>query len=482
MPSPLVDAQQIQGNILRPFGGAHQAFVALSFRNDRVRARRWLAGVASRVTGHDAVPPRGSDRIAQGRSLLNVGLTASGVVLLHPEAAGHLAVHTAYWQGPLGTRVDDADRLTTAPVLLGDVGAGDPSAWVVGGPRNDERRRRGTPVDALLTIAAADEASIKAAVLHEETAADGLEILHVQFCEVLREEGETGRRIEHFGFADGISQPAVKGFPDAVTRPGAPVIAAGEFILGQVGERRPQSWAPRPVPARWMRGGSFQVYRRLVQHPDRFWARMAELGRLSGTDADTAASHAFGRHRDGKPLAEPGASGEKENVFTYDDDRDGEQTPLFAHIRKVNPRDDMVFRDRGHKMLRRGITFGPRYHRDRPDENAGVERGVVFNAYVASIEDQFEFVQRRWANDPGFPSSALAKYGRVEAEPPRVDGLDPVIGDDRQTAEKRLPAAVVDKIKPSAFGGFVTTTGAVYAFAPTLSALRQLAGDEVLDA
>ena len=60
MTSPLADPQQIQGNILRPFGGRHQAFVALSFRNGRTAARRWLAAVASRVTGTDDVPPRGA--------------------------------------------------------------------------------------------------------------------------------------------------------------------------------------------------------------------------------------------------------------------------------------------------------------------------------------------------------------------------------------------------------------------------------------
>ncbi|MBL7255458.1 Dyp-type peroxidase [Paractinoplanes lichenicola] len=465
MPSQLVDAQQIQGNILRPFGGAHQAFVALSFRNNRPAARRWLTAAAARATGTDQVPGRGQDRLEPGRSLLNVGLTATGLVLLHPETADRLAAFVAFWHGPLGPRVDDNDRLTTAPALLGDTGPSDPSHWVVGG--------LGRPVDALLTLAAGDEETIKQAVLAEQAAAEGFDVLFVQHCEVLRDD--RGRRVEHFGFTDGISQPGVKGFPDAEpARPGSPMIAAGEFILGHVGERRPQSWMPRPVPPAWMHGGSFQVFRRLRQDVAGWRRRLTEVAGESG-DPSTIAAHALGRHLDGRPLAAPGASLEKENDFTYDEDRDGEKTPLYAHIRKVNPREDVIFRDRGHKMLRRGIPFGPTY-----DEDPATDRGMIFNSYLTSIEDQYEFVQRRWANDPGFPSSSLAKYGRVPATPARIDGLDPVLGDSRGTAESRLPAEVYDKIKEPAFGGFVTTTGAVYAFAPSLEALRKLAGDDSL--
>ncbi|MDY7087365.1 MAG: Dyp-type peroxidase [Actinomycetota bacterium] len=466
MPSQPVDAQQIQGNILRPFGGAHQAFVALSFRNDRPGARRWLAGAATRVTATDAVPPRGDSRLAPGQTLLNVGLTATGLVLLHPETAGPLSAYGAFWQGPLGTRFDDNDRLTTAPALLGDVGTSDPAEWVVGGLRR--------PVDALLTIAAGDEESLDQAVEREFTAAAGLEVVYVQRCKVLRDR-PGGRRVEHFGFTDGISQPGVKGFPDAERRPGSPEIAVGEFVLGYVGERRPLSWAPRPVPPNWMHGGSFQVFRRLRQDPKGFWERMTELARDQGTTPEQAAAHALGRHLDGTPLAEPNVNRGNENAFTYDEDRDGDRTPLFAHIRKVNPREDKVFRDRGHKMLRRGITYGPRFQRDNPDD---AERGLVFNSYVTSIEDQFEFIQCRWANDPGFPSTTLAKYGRTPAE--EVNGLDPVLGDSPEAAERRLPEEVFKQIKRSAFGGFVTTTGAVYAFAPSMSTLRSLAGDEPL--
>ncbi|MGK5684264.1 Dyp-type peroxidase [Actinoplanes sp. URMC 104] len=466
-----LDPQEIQGNILRPFGGKHQAFVALSFRHDRARAREWLGRIADRVTRNDAVPPRGENRLPPGRTLLNVGLTATGLYLLHPETAGVLAGHDAFWSGPLGPRLDASGNVTTAPALLGDVGTGDPQNWVVGG--------LDVPVDALLTIAAGDYRTIRDAVARAKSEAWGLRVLRVEIGESHRDSDN--RRSEHFGFTDGISQPTVRGFPETEetgSGSGSPVIAAGEFLLGYPGERRPPSWAPRPVAARWMHGGSFQVFRRIEQDAKRWWEHMESLAdKKKGETADDVAARALGRRLDGTPLATGGDY--KDNDFDYKSDPDGDVTPRYAHIRKVNPRDDMVFRDRGRKLLRRGIPYGPEFKRAAPDSK---KRGMLFNAYMASIEDQFEFILRNWSNSPSFPQTDLVKYGRVAAgTPERVDGLDPVLGDSSTAAAKRLPADVVRDIPKPAYGGFLTTTGAVYAFAPTVTALRQLAGDDELN-
>jgi len=91
-------------------------------------------------------------------------------------------------------------------------------------------------------------------------------------------------------------------------------------------------------------------------------------------------------------------------------------------------------------------------------------------------------VQQRWANNAGFPASTLAQYGRIAAQPPRMDGFDPVLGPGPDTVASRPPAPALDKIPQLAYGGFVTTTGAIYAFTPSLPALRLLAGDQDLDA
>lgn len=469
--SPLDDPQQIQGNVLRPFGGDRQTFLLLTFRGPRPGLRDWLRGLASRVDGTDDVgAARQGARIAGDRVLINVGLTANGLVQLRPEAAGDLAGFEAFWRGPLGGRLDDDGRLSTAPALLGDVGPSDPHGWLFGGP--------GHPVvDAVITIAADDDERLRWAVDRERRAAEqaGIEIPAggEHSGQVLR-DGE--QRIEHFGFADGLSQPGILGFTDpARARPGTPLIAPGEFLLGLPGERRPQTWTPRPTPPEWMRGGSFQVFRRLRQDVAGWWERMADLAGPGGAP-EQAAARAIGRKLDGTPLAQ-NAKPDHPNDFNFRDDERGVHTPRWAHIRKMNPREDDVFRDRGHKLLRRGIPFGPLFDRDRPDDR---ERGLLFNAYMASIEDQFEFVQRHWANDHRFPARTLADYRPGVGEEQRIDGLDPVLGDDRETARRRLGDEVVAKMPKGAFGGLVATTGAVYAFAPTRPALLRLASSDPL--
>jgi len=474
----LADPAQIQGNILQPFDGHYQAFLFVSFGNRRAEARAWLGAAAARVdrTG-DVSIARADSGIAAGRSLMGVSLSATGLVALHPEVADALVAFEAFWKGPLGDRLDEGGRITSTAALLGDVGTSDPTSWLIGGARRP-------PVDALLTLAADDQETLRERVLREQWEAThaGLEVMPLggtdgdgplaQYGSVLH--NADGKRIEHFGFVDGISQPGIRGVHDAAR--GSPIIAASEFMLGFSGERRPQTLGPRPMPAPWMRGGSFQVFRRLRQDVAGWWHKMDKLSDQDSAPEDVAAK-AVGRRLDGTPLA-PNANSDDLNDFTYQGDEDGTHTPLYAHIRKMNPRCNDVFRERGHKLLRRGLPFGPPMDRRKPDDN---ERGLLFNAYMASIEDQFEFLQRCWANDPRFPSSTFAKSNpKPGPAAGRADGLDPVIGYSADAAYRRHGATAVQGVPPLAFGGFVTTTGAVYAFAPSRTALHLLAGDKPL--
>ncbi|BBH69204.1 peroxidase [Actinoplanes sp. OR16] len=420
----------VQGNVLRPFEGSHQAFLVLTFGSRRAGARTWLSGVA--------------DRIDKEPGLLSVSLTATGLVTLRPGTADHLVIFEAFWKGPLGNRFDDDGRITSTAALLGDVGPGDPMSWVVGGPRRP-------PVDALLTVAADDLEELRDRVAQEERAVAeaGLRVAFTQYGAVIR--NADGKPIEHFGFVEGIANPVD--------------IATGEFVLGLTGERRPLNLPPRPTPAAWMHGGSFHVFRRLRQDVQGWWDKMAELSD-DATPPEEVAARAIGRRLDGTPLA--GGDGDD---FTFRGDEDGARTPLYAHIRKMNPRRNEIFRDRSRRILRRGIPYGRSPDPDAPD---GDDRGMLFNAYMASIEDQFEFLQRCWANDPGFPSSTVAKFDR--RTDPGFDGMDPVIGHSPESARRRHGDAVRG-VPALAFGGFVTTTGSIYAFAPSRPALRHLAGD-----
>jgi deferrochelatase/peroxidase EfeB len=519
--TPLRSSRDIQGNILAPFNKPFQAFLFLNFRNDGASAREWLDSLVP------ADPPPADDRPADDSPLiavtedvadhndqvstsrrptqrkedtppprhrcwLAVSFTRSGLVTLHPELAADLMQFQAFWEGPLGTRRDEYGNVTTTAALLGDKGDSDPDHWVVGGPRQD-------PVDALVTLAADEEAQLDGLVNQLVELAGQYQQTKVgRLLVLLEQRGKAPRMLAErqglFKFKEGVSQPGVLGFTPAKRRhrrledadhPGSPIIATGEFLLGYPGERRVDLRARPPATPAWMRDGSFQVFRRLTHNPDDWDRQMAMLTEKAGITSEKLEAKAVGRHPNGCPLApdagcDPADSNPDNdtlNDFDYAADPEGVHTPLFAHIRRMNPRDERVFY-RARRLLRRGITF----------EDSGNDQGLLFNAFMASIEDQFEYLMRYWANGLGLDGTGAG------------DGPDPLIG-KRASAETRwvlrLPGgyhqllsaeqlvaptgAVYASPQPTqrqlTFDQVVQTSGAVYAFAPSIPTLRRLAQD-----
>jgi Dyp-type peroxidase family len=277
---------------------------------------------------------------------------------------------------------------------------------------------------------------------------------------------------EHFGFLDGVAQPGVYGFhPEDHAQPGlraddpgTRLVQPGEFVLGHPTQDGP----PRAAPG-WMADGSFQVFRRLAQDVPGWRTHLAALcatlPAAAGVTPELLAAQVVGRWPDGTPLAvaptagDCGAGAGPTNDFDFTDDPDGRKTPHFSHIRKMNPRGEF-FNDDRRRIIRRGIPYGLPF---APGSEAA-ERGLLFNAYMASIEGQFEFLQRLWANTDDFP--------RTHA------GADALIGSP-------LPPAPAQLARPDGGGWFLTfqrfirTTGAVYAFLPSVPTFRALAAGEL---
>jgi Dyp-type peroxidase family len=492
----LKDSEEIQGNILAAFKNPNQLFMFVNFGNDQAAARQWLRRLTERVAttrdvaAHNHEYRRLKERYGRARlrampearrAWTGVGLTSWGLVTLHPELAADLAAYEAFWRGPLGEGTDEHGNRTAPAVVLGDQEQSDPRNWVVGGPDQP-------PVDALVTIAADDQDLLQAR-LDEELAALKVGKDHeLRVVEVRQPDGSTSPGqwgatlqgdnggIEHFGFKDGVSQPGIRGFTGEEVRngrledrdrPGSPIIATGEFVLGYAGERGSYLRGPRPDPPEWMRDGSFQVFLRLTQDVAGWLEEMERLGTALSEDV---ATKVIGRRRDGTPLA--GGGGTELNDFDYTNDPLGNATPRFAHIRRANPRDDAVYNDRSHRLLRRGIPFGP-FAKDLAEARANpVERGLLLNAFMASIEDQFEVVQRQWASN----SDLLpVTPGRGGPESAVTDGPDPLIGASTHPCLLRRDG---QNPVPLHLPRFVRTTGAVYAFAPSISTLRRLGGLE----
>ena len=476
--------QDIQGNVLAPFNKPRQLFLFLNFRNSQQHAREWLSQLVDGgvIASTNQVVEHGEERkqaMKEGRKpemrhWVGVSLTSSALVTLHPELASDLVAYDAFWRGALADREYRGERRTVSPALVGNARASDPSDWVIGGTGQ-------SPVDALVTIAADEDDDhdiLGRAARTERDRAKGheLEVLKVRQGNGRTTLGQYGQRleggIEHFGFRDGISQPGIRGFTqpemrhgrwEDLNQAGTPIIAAGEFVLGYERERGSYPEARRPEPPAWMRDGSFQVFLRLTQNIHGWRAQMARLRASSKARVDVEAK-AIGRTKQGWPLASNGQAGEL-NDFTYNDDQEGLKTPRFAHIRKMNPRDNAVFHDRTHRLLRRGIPFGPLLPQGAPADE--VQRGLLFNAFMASIEDQFEFMQRSWASNPrSFP-----------ATPTVADGPDPVVGTSHAPCFLRREDEEPLELH---FERFVRTSGAVYAFAPSIQTLGKLRGSEPL--
>ena len=113
----------------------------------------------------------------------------------------------------------------------------------------------------------------------------------------------------------------------------------------------------------WTAGGTYQavrVVRMLVERWDR--AGLTEQEAL------------IGRHKgSGAPLSGTAES----EAPRYDDDPDGERTPLDAHIRLANPRDAST---RGTELLRRGFSYS------RGIDGAGLlDQGLAFISYQSRL-------------------------------------------------------------------------------------------------
>jgi Dyp-type peroxidase family len=459
-----LERDDIQGNVLRGYGFPFARYVFARVRPDGADAARgWLARQADPVT----TEAEWSGKPLHAR---NVAISYAGLEALH--IPGWLAgTFPEEFRCGMAAR---ADR-------LGDAGDGAPERW-------DDGLRAGD-IHVLVSIAARTEDGVarECERVQEEMAANGLEPGHVQPAE------QPSDSREHFGFTDGFGQPSIAGVArHGVPGQGIPVrrrpwhrfradiipsrtdrklawraVRPGEFVLGYEDE----DGGPPPAPAPPLhRNGTFMVWRKLRQDVAGFRRFVADAADETGIDPGLVAAKVLGRWPDGSPLvlrpaygdARLGNDRERVNDFAYGGDAAGAACPRGAHIRRANPRD--ALRAGGgrltarHRILRRGMPYGPPL--DEGVEDDGVDRGLVFVSFQASIERQFEIVQARWLNDGD-------AFGLARTP-------DPVAG------------AVGDGGARVAFGGcpphyatamraFVTPRGGEYLFVPGIAALRAFA-------
>lgn len=464
------ERSDVQGIVVSGYAQMHEARYVLLEVADDGGARRWLRELSDRVTASSG---------AEEVRCLNVALTCAGLGALGLGADELRSFPPPFQEG------------MTTPYrqrILGDHGCSAPEHWAWGGPERpgsdpDEHR-----LHVLLLLFAHDRAAVEALLAEEaeRAVADGsLRLLKTLVPLPLPGTMRIGKfGFEHFGFADGMSQPVIEGSGQDAGLAGAEarrqVVATGEFVLGYpngYGELTPSPWisAPDGRQVDVGRNGSYLVVRQLAQDVHGFREAVRRAAGSAADDPEATerlAAKLVGRWRSGAPLVRTPHRDDPDlgtdNAFGYAEvDPHGERCPVGAHVRRSNPRDSigptpsraLTLANR-HRLVRRGRVYGPAFPDDAPRDD-GVERGLIFMCVNANIERQFEFVQQTWCNNP--------KFGGLH------DEQDPVLGtrppDGGTFTVQGAPVATRVRELPT----FVTVRGGAYFFLPGIRALRSLA-------
>lgn len=430
-----MNRRDIQGLVYSGFGDhPYAAYVFARLGDDAQASRRWLAGVKVTSAARDG-------RSEDGR--VQLALSATGLAALGVPAAVRAALPQELTIG-----------MHARARVLGDR----PQTWTLGAAED--------PLDVLVMVFAKDADARDRAVVDHRAAleAAGATIRTVELAARHRER-------EHFGFADGISQPFVPGMRGD-PRPGQRPVALGEILLGYE-----NAYGCKPASPTWGTldfgaNGTYLVFRKLAQHVGRFWTYLGARARELGCDPELLAAKLMGRWPSGASLMHAperddpkSARADRCNDLAYLDDPDGERCPIGSHVRRANPRDarggsasdSHLVVDR-HRILRRGRSYGPYL-----DEQAalagrddGQDRGLYFISLQASIARGFEFIQQTWLVNPGF-------HGMY-------DEYDPLLGPGGAFTVPCPPLRLRLPDVPQV----VTTHGGGYFMLPSLAALERI--------
>ena len=433
-------------------------------------ARAWLASVLPSVAFNDG-------RRLKDEAVVTLALGPGGLRQLGlPDSA----LHTF----PYAFRVGMTDP--TRRLILGDARDNAPESW---------RWGQTAPDAALLIYGPTPE---EVARLEAELAAiatkHGAELNHRIPLKQVAER-------EPFGFADGISQPLIRGSykatkADATSKD---IVEPGEFILGYPdnrGNSPPGPTLPATAdPGNLLplvetvsdfsrnvvdgtrdlgRNGSYLVIRELEQDTAAFSEYCdQESARLQGhlhepyhITPEFIASRLVGRWQNGSstvrhpylPKSAPHHLEDNEFLFGVEDP-EAIRCPFGAHIRRANPRDslapgsqDQIDISNRHRIIRIGRQYQP--------EDGG-KPGLLFMCLNADIERQFEFVQQTWLRSPSFHGLSCEK--------------DPLLGDgDKDTCGFTMPTRY-GPAKLSPVPAMVATRGGGYFFLPGRRLLEFLA-------
>ncbi|KAK2466538.1 hypothetical protein APHAL10511_001400 [Amanita phalloides] len=299
---------------------------------------------------------------------------------------------------------------------------------------------------------------------------------------------------EHFGFLDGIGQPAPRGI--VAPKPGQLQVDSGVVVMGYKGDPaldNPNSTTPRPS---WTKDGTMLVFRKLEQDVLLFdWFREQNLDstrEILRKRRDAPAlddeevkqlfgARLFGRFPSGAPLALCPYKDDltiandkfKRNDFDYvicnnpniSPYRPSEYyCPFTAHIRKSVPRTLDPFISKAYlesgAIIRSSIPYGDEITEDErkkfdPNQPTPSPRGLLFVCYASSIDEGFIRQNISFSLNDYFPIASLQ---------PVRHGQDPILG------SPDFSINVPESRKKHPF--FIASRGGEYFFVPSISTLK----------
>lgn len=437
-PGAALDLDDIQGNILRSYRAKRATHFFLKV-TESAQARAWLSGgflaKDSPWGGVRNAADWGSTRPAV---MANVGFTFGGLEVLQPPSLTKQAelktFPKAFRSGALGRAEGN-----------GDIGTHAPGNWLFGQPNQS--------VHLMLSLYAFDDVdqfNTASSALDKALRANGFDIVTTHTAKQLP------NGMEAFGFTDDLSEPRISGLCPMAGYDKQPACSPGEFILSDQAPSLFGAPSLGDMPSSLAKNGSFCAVRLLEQHVDVLdqWAQ-AQASNFVQTK-DWVKARLMGRQTNGSPMPDLDATG---NDFDYapswehpnvQDDHQGVACPVGAHVRRTNPRNARVAGARhARRLIRRGMPS------QWPDRYGKDHWGLFGMFFCASLEHQFEFIQRQWIQR----STGTGGF--------RLEHQDPIAGQRAQsTPFEILPGQWVD-VPP-----LVTLKGSLYLFYPSLSALN----------
>lgn len=465
MPDSPIDYGDVQGTILRGYRVdlARHFFLSVT---DVTAARAFIGALAAGTGGLPRVTTA-EHWTVKPECFVNIAFTAAGLLALGVTAGQLKTFDKAFRRGA-------TDRETLE--RIGDTGTSAPAHWI--GGLGD-----GAAVHVLLSVWVKE----KRDVLERVTAS-----LRAAFAGI-RELGSHDASAlpdnqVHFGYRDNIAQPTVRGAPPRKHHipDDQEVLATGEFLLGYESEN---GGTPKVTPQELSKNSSYAAFRILEQDVVGFESFLATHAKEAGISPELLAAKVCGRWRNGNPLTlDPDAPGEPRpdasiNKFSYNKtDLLGLRCPVGSHIRRNNPRDEIVdgAGARIHRIVRRAMPYGPLYDPAAPPEADPPPRGLIGYFINASIFTQFEFISKQWNLGSEFVASAKdpqhPEYGDAYFN---ISGQDVFLGVNNPASSSFTLAAPGEggsnNTKVKGFPRVVHTRGSAYVFFPSITGLRYLA-------